>query len=308
MKIEQLRQVILVAKLGSISKAADEMFLSQPNLSTSIKNLEHELGYKLFERTNHGIALTADGSRFMSSAGIVLDQFDKLAGIGKHKSQQEESASLKIAIAPYRYLVTAACSVYEKHRNGSIRLSIVSGSREEIIKSVKTGMSELGVLGIYSPFFDMFQAQMQEEDLYFMPLGELKISILVGKRNPLYDIDRDHVTREDLKGMSFAALDEVEYGTTSSLPELLGISDDTCTQRIYASSWSSVTDILRNTDSFTIAATNWNAYSVIPYYSDIRSFKLEGTDITNKVGWICRRSSIQSSLSLEFLQEIYNYF
>ncbi len=308
MKIEQLRQVLLVARYGSISKAAEEMFLSQPNLSISIRNLEQELGYRLFDRTNHGIIITEKGRGFLSSASIVLEQFDKLASVGKRKDENETTATLSIALAPYRYLITAACSIYERYRSGSVRLSIFTGSREEIMNNVSAGISELGVIGIYSPFFDLFKAQLQDEGMYFMPLGVLVLSVLVSRTDPRYNIDRDSVTSNDLKGMSLTALDEMEYGTTSSLTELLGLKDEDCPQKIYASSWSSITEILRNTDSFTIAATNRKAYSMVPYYDDIRSFRLTGTEITNKVGWICRNSSVQSSLSLEFLQELYKYF
>ena len=57
MKIEQIRQVLAINRCGSINKAAEELFLSQPNLSISVKNLEDELGYRIFIRSSHGVRL-----------------------------------------------------------------------------------------------------------------------------------------------------------------------------------------------------------------------------------------------------------
>ena len=61
MTIQQLQYVMEISRTGSVSKAAKTLFLSQPNLSNAIKNLENELGVNLFVRTLNGTELTAAG-------------------------------------------------------------------------------------------------------------------------------------------------------------------------------------------------------------------------------------------------------
>ena len=68
MNISQIKYVLEVAKSSSISKAATRLYISQPALSTSIKELEEELGIVLFERTSKGIRLTDEGREFVSYA------------------------------------------------------------------------------------------------------------------------------------------------------------------------------------------------------------------------------------------------
>ena len=71
MTLQQLRYVIAVAENGSIGKAAQALFISQPSLTNAIRDLEQELGFALFNRTNRGTAVTRDGMRFLAYARQV---------------------------------------------------------------------------------------------------------------------------------------------------------------------------------------------------------------------------------------------
>ena len=73
MTIQQLQYVLEVTKTGSVSKAARNLYLSQPNLSNAIKNLEHELGITIFERTTMGMQLTGNGQRLVQKAASIME-------------------------------------------------------------------------------------------------------------------------------------------------------------------------------------------------------------------------------------------
>lgn len=307
MKIEPLRQIIAVAEYGSINRAARELYVSQPNLSIAIKKLEKEIGFDIFERTNQGMIPTPEGEKFISSAKIAVKAVDNLSAFTK-KNDEKKYNKMAISIPPYRYIINAVCDVYGMHDDENLHFSIITGSRDEIIENVAGSRSELGVLSIYSPFYDYVMGELQAKHIHFVRFGELPLSILVGEHNELYKIDRDWVTIEDLNGMSFVGLDELEYGTYSTLTDMLGFDENNCSQRLYCSSWNTITDILRNTDCFTIAATNRLAYSQVPYYDNIRSLEFRGTDITNIVGWICCDNFHATTIQLELLQNLTKYF
>ena len=78
MKLEQIEQAIMVAKTKSISLAAESLFISQPNLSLSIKKLEEEIGYPIFERTNKGVEVTPLGQNFIDLAKLIMLQIRQL--------------------------------------------------------------------------------------------------------------------------------------------------------------------------------------------------------------------------------------
>ena len=73
--------VVEVAKCGSISRAAQNLYISQSNLSTSIKTLETELGYAIFLRSNQGVSLTPEGKLFIKSAKIIISEMENIEKI-----------------------------------------------------------------------------------------------------------------------------------------------------------------------------------------------------------------------------------
>jgi DNA-binding transcriptional LysR family regulator len=79
MKLQQLIYVVEIEKYKSMSKAAKKLFVSQPNLSSSIKNLENEIGITIFERNNRGVQVSQQGIEFLSYARGILSQCEKIS-------------------------------------------------------------------------------------------------------------------------------------------------------------------------------------------------------------------------------------
>ena len=73
MTLHQLNHVVAAARTGSFSEAAKQLFLSQPSLTVSIRELERELGITIFRRTNKGATLTPEGEEFLGYARQVLE-------------------------------------------------------------------------------------------------------------------------------------------------------------------------------------------------------------------------------------------
>ena len=74
MTLTQLRYVIEVVSCGTISKAAEKLYIAQPSLTAAIKELENEFGITIFQRTNKGVILTAEGEEFLGYARQVITQ------------------------------------------------------------------------------------------------------------------------------------------------------------------------------------------------------------------------------------------
>ena len=68
MTLQQLKYVIGIAETGSFNKATEKLYVSQPSLTSTIHDLENELGIQIFNRTGRGVTLTNDGTEFLSSA------------------------------------------------------------------------------------------------------------------------------------------------------------------------------------------------------------------------------------------------
>ena len=75
MTLQQLKYVVCIAETGNITIAAEKLFIAQPSLTNSIKNLEEELGITIFNRNNRGVTLTEQGNIFLSYARTILEIF-----------------------------------------------------------------------------------------------------------------------------------------------------------------------------------------------------------------------------------------
>lgn len=87
MKKQQLRYFVEVVDSGSINKASEKLYVSQPSLSRSIQSLEEEMGKELIIRSNHGVTLTPTGRLMYYYAQSILSQFQVLANVSEMKSE-----------------------------------------------------------------------------------------------------------------------------------------------------------------------------------------------------------------------------
>ena len=78
MTLIQLKYIVVVADAGSVSRAAREMYVSQPSMTTLIHRLEQEYGIKVFTRTRKGMEITADGREFLDYAGRIVSMADAM--------------------------------------------------------------------------------------------------------------------------------------------------------------------------------------------------------------------------------------
>lgn len=99
MEIRVLRYFLEACRLGSITKAAEKLNVTQPTMSRQIKDLEWELGEKLFERTNYSIRLTPAGELLRERAEDILSMADKTLSDFKTLKEDEVSGNVAIACA-----------------------------------------------------------------------------------------------------------------------------------------------------------------------------------------------------------------
>ena len=78
MTIQQLNYVITISEKGSLNKAAEVLYVTQPSLTSAVRELEKELGITLFNRGGKGVTLTNDGAEFIQYARQVVNQYDRL--------------------------------------------------------------------------------------------------------------------------------------------------------------------------------------------------------------------------------------
>ena len=170
MELRELKSFCTAAKLRSISKAAEQLGIGQPTVTTHVKKLEEELGTVLFDRIKRPIQLTLSGARLSELAAPLVDGIEAL---GAMTSLAEEEGPVSVAsthdIIPHTLLrVVRAFLARYPH----VHLRIRSGIRSEVLHMVSEGQADIGIVpGIErSDEFD-FQGLFGYERVLITPLG-----------------------------------------------------------------------------------------------------------------------------------------
>ena len=101
MNLLHMKYAVEVARVGSLSQAAQNLILAQPNLSRSIKELEAEIGIKIFERSTKGMLLTPEGEEFIGYAKEILNHIDHADKIYKTGAAKKQKFSISVPRACY---------------------------------------------------------------------------------------------------------------------------------------------------------------------------------------------------------------
>ena len=143
MNIQQLRYVVAIANSGTFREAAEKMYVSQPSLSISVRDLEKELGFKIFRRTSSGTFLTRRGMEFYEKAQELVKGFDIFQN--QYANHEEEKDEFSIASQHYDFLpptITAFSERYPDYKN----FRIFESTTVQILDEVAQGHSEIGII------------------------------------------------------------------------------------------------------------------------------------------------------------------
>ena len=299
MKIDQLRQIIEIAKTNSINQAAINLYLSQPNLSTSIRNLEEELGCALISRTSRGVKLTPKGRDFVEYAQSVVKQFDHLKTIG-HPERDPNMASLCVANMHFGFVSLAATELLCKYEKQSFHLTLKEGHRDGVLDAVANGDAEIGFINILSCYETDVMKQIQGKKLQYTELSRDDVVVIVGEKNPLYSlIQTDTVSTEMLEGYPFLNYEEMDFYHYSDKARLVGIRKTA--SEITVTSRKAYHEILEHTPAFGVVSFNEAHYKQFDYGANVRFFHIKDCELVHSFGYVTQKDSTLSLLGREFL-------
>ncbi len=196
MNIIHLKYVVEVAKTKSISKAAENLFMGQPNLSRSIKELEQDLGITIFRRNSKGIELTTDGEEFVQYAKKILFEVEEVEKKYKKSTIKKEKFSIVVPRASY---VEESFLHFMNEFNLSHPMDIIYKETNSLkaINKVLQGEYRLGIIRFRSFFEKYFQDMFHEKGLEHRTITEFTYRLIVSKNHLLTKLE--HVTYHDLE-------------------------------------------------------------------------------------------------------------
>ena len=182
MTLQQLHQVITIAESKSMNEAARKLFVSQPNLSSVVRELEEEAGITIFIRSNRGIVMTPEGEEFIGYAKQVVEQYHLLE---KRYMNSETKKKFSVSMQHYSFAVKAFVEMVKSVGMEEYEFAIHETQTNQVIENVRSMKSELGVLFL-SEFNEAVLLKLfREYDLEFEELFACDTYVYLWKGHPL---------------------------------------------------------------------------------------------------------------------------
>ncbi|MGK0551823.1 LysR family transcriptional regulator [Enterococcus faecalis] len=193
MNLQQLKYVTAIANNGSFREAAKKLFITQPSLSNSIRELEEELGISLFVRTNKGAFLTEDGMAFMEESEKVLTQMELLENRYQKVALGER---FSVSAQHYDFLGAVVVKILQQFSDQYREFRIFETTTLKVIEDVKGFHSELGVFYLNEQNISSIQRYLTQANLTYEIIGSFTTHIFLGKNHPL--AQRKEIQLEEL--------------------------------------------------------------------------------------------------------------
>lgn len=194
-----LKYAIEVEKTGSISKAAENLYMNQPQLSKAIRELEESVGISIFKRSSKGVVPTTKGAEFIMDAKGIIAQMERLEATYNPK----KSGAITLDAAVYRceYISSAFSRFLMRMRDekkGKITYRETNTTRA--IKNVATGENNIGIIKCNADYEQYFLQMLEERELRYEVLWEYDEMVLIAADNPL--AKEEVITEDELEDMT----------------------------------------------------------------------------------------------------------
>ena len=183
MTIQQLHYAIVISETGSLNKAAELLYVSQPSLSESIRSLESELGIVIFHRSGRGVSLTNDGAEFMAYARQVHSHYETL--LEQYGGTKERKKKFGVSAQHYSFAVKAFVEMVKQFNTVEYEFAVRETRTTEVIEDVATLRSEIGILYLSDFNRKAIRKLLRTNNLEFHKLIECEAYVYLWKNHPL---------------------------------------------------------------------------------------------------------------------------
>lgn len=282
MTLLQLKYIVMIATHGTISEAAKYLYISQPSLTSAVKELENELGITIFHRTNKGVLLSAEGEEFLGYARQVIEQTHLIeerylgAGLVKHQ--------FCVSTQHYSFAVEAFVDLLKQYGGEEYDFRIRETQTYELIDDVAKLRSEVGVLYLNHFNESILRKTLQENSLSFHRLFVAKPHVFVGSDNPL--AGQVSVTLDDLAPYPRLSYEQGEHNSFYFSEEILSTLESK--KDIMVSDRATLFNLLIGLNGYTICSgvlnEKLNGSNIVSIPLDVDDYMEIGYITHSKVG------------------------
>ena len=294
MTILQLKYVIAIDEECSMRKAADRLYVSQPGLSSAVRELESELGIQIFERVHNGVVTTAAGASFIAYARSAVEQFEKVED--KYLNAKSERPTFSVSMQHYTVAVNAFIDTVKEYDLEEYQYYIRETQTGEVIEDVKTMKSEVGVIALSDFNKNTFKKIFADASLEFHELFSRDAYVYLGKNHPL--ADRKELSLEELQDYPCMVFDQGDNTSFYYREEALATYD--YRKVISTNERATSIELMLGLNGYAVGAAMLGEGSTS---SDIKVIKLKEEEPLT-FGYITRKGALLSEMGQTFVEKL----
>lgn len=305
MTLNQLHYAIVIAETGSLNKAAEELYITQPSLTKSIKELEKELDFEIFNRSGRGMTLTPDGSEFIIHAKDLYGRYEDLEDrFGSTDGNKKTKKKFGVSTQHYSFVVKAFVEMVKKFDTEEYEFAIRETMTKDVINDVATMRSELGILYLSDFNRHAIQKLLSSGNLEFNHLINCDAYVYIWKGHPL--AKKRWITFNELKDYPCLSFEQGDSSSFYFAEEILTTNEYPRT--IKASDRATMLNLMVGLNGYTLCSgiiceeLNGSDYVAVPYKAD----KLNPNSIM-EIGYITRKDTKLSLVGERYVDELKKY-
>lgn len=298
MNMNQLKYVLAAAGSSSIREASTKLYVSQPALSASIRELEEELGILIFDRTNKGISLTDEGREFLSYAKKAVGQYEVLEE--RYLSKDSDKERFSVSTQHYNFAIKAFTVVIRETDPDKYIFSIHETKTKEVLEDVRHLKSEVGIVSFSGSNEALIKKLFRDYQLDFTPLMKRETYVYVWKDHPFAgkkEISIDEM--QDYPCVSFDQSDDSNFYLTEE-----AMADYAFQKMIKSDDRATSMEIIAELKAYSIGSGMLSGEDAI--LQGLTAIKLKEEDPIT-IGYITRKGSALSVYGKRYVDELMKY-
>ncbi len=302
MTIQQVRYVIGIAEAGSFNKAAEKLFIAQPSLTSTIHDLENELGIQIFNRNGRGVTLTADGEEFLANARQLY--FNYLNVIDRYKNGSQVKKRFGISTQHYSFALKSFVEMVKHFNTAEYEFAIRETRTKEVIEDVASLKSQIGILYLSDFNKQVLQKLMNSKNLIFHPLISCKAYVYIWKGHPL--AKHESISFEELEDYPCLSFEQDDNDSVYFAEEILSTNEYHRT--IKTNDRASMLNLMVGLNGYTLCSgiiseeLNGDDYIAIPFRENDKNINR-----VMEIGYITKKDFILGDVGESYIREIKSY-
>ena len=302
MTLQQLHYIITISETGSLNKAAEVLYVSQPSLTGAVQELEKELGITIFHRSGRGMTLTNDGLEFISYARQVYHQYEML--LDKYGKTEHVKKKFGVSTLHYSFAVKTFVEMVKNFNMTEYEFAIRETKTREVIDDVSTLRSEIGIIYLSDFNRKVISNLLKANDLEFHKLIDCRAYVYIWREHPLAKCES--IRFDQLAGYPCLSFEQGSGSSFYFAEEILSTNEYPRT--IKANDRATMLNLMVGLNGYTLCSCiiceelNGPDYIAVPFddEGDVAGSQME-------IGYIAKKNIQLSKMARIYIDEMRSY-